>query len=172
MVLDETTEEGRLFQTVIVLGKKGIFRASPQANGLVYDARVRLILGWVPAQVFVFIKRHCTGVYLRRRLRRTAPCGNPGKALEFVKNITDATGVPPSPAGPPGLLHLSSLSFIIGMPNRSCILKLRPNQCFVCNFLSMPRCQCQIAPKKTQSLGCLACNFGNMLIPIKINCDS
>ena len=46
----------------------------------------------------------------------------------------------PSPAGPPGccllhFLHLFCLSFIIGMPNRSCILKLRRNQCFVCNFL-------------------------------------
>ena len=68
-------------------------------------------------------------------------------------DITNATGVPPSPAGPPGcsllhLLQLSSLSFIIGMPNRSCILKLRTNQYFVCNFFCMPRCQCQIAPKK------------------------
>ena len=39
-----------------------------------------------------------------------------------VKHIADATGVPPSPAGPPGrcplhLLHLSNLSFMIGMPN-------------------------------------------------------
>ena len=86
--------------------------------------------------------------------------------LKLVKHITDATGVPPSPAGPPGcsplhLLHLSSLSFIIGMPNRSCILKLRSNQCFVCNFFRMPRCQCQIALKKAQSLSCLACNFRN-----------
>ena len=70
------------------------------------------------------------------------------------------------------LLHLSSLSIIIGMPNRSCILKLRMDQCFLCNFLSMPRCQCRIARKKTQSLSCLACNFGNMLIPIKIICHS
>ena len=49
MVLDGTTEEGRLFQTGIVLGKKEFFRASLEANGLVYcdscDARVRLRLG-------------------------------------------------------------------------------------------------------------------------------
>ena len=92
--------------------------------------------------------------------------GLQGWPLKLVKHITDATGVPSSPAGPPGcsplhLLHLSSLNFIIGMPNRSCILKLRTNQCFVCNFFSMPRCQCQIVPKKAQSLSCLACNFRN-----------
>ena len=112
-------------------------------------------------------------VSCRRKLRRTAPCGTPGMATQVRLAFTDATGVPPSPAGPPGssplhLLHLLSLSFMIGMPNRSCILKLRPNQCFVCNFLSIPWCQCQIAPKKTQSLSCLACNFRNMLTPIKI----
>ena len=93
--------------------------------------------------------------------------GLQGRPLKLVKHITDATGVPPSPAGPPGCspLHLlhRSLSFIIGMPNRSCILKLRTNQCFVCIFFSMLRCQCQIAPKKAQSLSGLACNFRNML---------
>ena len=49
MVLDETTEEGKLFQTEIVLGKNEFFRASLKANCLVYcdscDARVRLRLG-------------------------------------------------------------------------------------------------------------------------------
>ena len=49
----------------------------------------------------------------------------------------------PPCAGPPGcsplhpLRYLSSLSIIIGMPNRSCKLELRSNQCFVCNFLSI-----------------------------------
>ena len=49
MVLDEITGEGRLFQTGIVLGKREFFRASLQANSLVYcdsyDARVRFRLG-------------------------------------------------------------------------------------------------------------------------------
>ena len=36
----------------------------------------------------------------------------------------------------------------------------------------MPRCQCQIASKKAQSLSCLACNFRNMLTPFKVVCDS
>ena len=42
----------------------------------------------------------------------------------FVKHVPDATGVSPSPAGPLQLLHLSNLSFMIGMPNRCCILRL------------------------------------------------
>ena len=104
--------------------------------------------------------------------------GLQGWPLMFVRHFTDATGVPP--ACPPGcsplhLLHLSSLSIIIGMPNWSCILKLRSNQCIVCNFLGMPRCQCQIAPRKTpklrrgkpQNLSCLA-----YVDPFKIACDS
>ena len=159
MVLDETTEEGRLFQTGIVLGKMS-FSGHHYRQIVLYSvihAMPEFALGWVPGQVFVFIKRHCTGVYL--------PAGLQGWPLKLVKHITDATGVPPSPAGPPGcsllhLLHLNnSQSFIIGMPNRSCILKLRTNQCFVCNFFSMPRCRCQIAPKKAQRLSCLACNM-------------
>ena len=84
-----------------------------------------------------------------------------GRPLKFVKHVAGATGVSPSPAGPPGscplyLLHLSNLSFIIGMPNRCCILELRANQCFVCNFLNVPKCKGQIAPKKTQCLSCLS----------------
>ena len=60
----------------------------------------------------------------RRRLRKTASCAClQGWPLKFVKHIADATGVPPSPAGPPGscaphLLHLSNLSFMIGMQGR------------------------------------------------------
>ena len=104
----------------------------------------------------------------KRRLRRTAPCGWP---LKLVQHIADANCVPPSPAGPPSscplhLLYLLNLKFVIGIPNRCCILELRSNQCFVCNFLCMLRCQSQIAPKKTHCLSCLARNFRNMLTPI------
>ena len=60
------------------------------------------------------------------------------------------------------------LSFIIGMPNRSCILELRANQCLVSNFLCMPMCKCKIAPKKPQSLSCLRRNFRNMLTPFQV----
>ena len=109
----------------------------------------------------------------RRRLRKTAPCGPQGWPLKIVKHVADATGVSPSPAGPPGscplnLLRLSNLSFMIGMPNRCCILELRTNQCFVCNFLSVPRCKGQIAPKKTQCLSCLRRNFRDVLTPIQV----
>ena len=35
------------------------------------------------------------------------------------------------------LIYPLNLKFVIGIPNRCCILQLRPNQCFVCNFLSI-----------------------------------
>ena len=97
----------------------------------------------------------------RRRLRKTAHCCLQGWPLKFVKHIANANGAPPTPAGAPGscplhLLYLSNLSFMIGIPNRCCILKLSVNQCFVCNFLSVPRCKGKIALKKTQCLSCLS----------------
>ena len=67
---------------------------------------------------------------------------------------------------------LSQFHYNIGMPNGSCILELRANQCLVCNFLCMPRCKCQIAPKKTQSLSCFRRNFSNMLTPFQVVSDS
>ena len=77
------------------------------------------------------------------------PAGLQGWPLKFVLHVANVTGVSPSPAGPPGgcplhLLHLPNLSFVIEKPNRYCILELRANQSFVCNFYSLPRCQCQI----------------------------
>ena len=68
--------------------------------------------------------------------------GLQGWPLKLVQHIADATCVPPSPAGPPSscplhLLYLLNLKFVIGIPNRCCILELRSNQCFVCNFLCM-----------------------------------
>ena len=116
----------------------------------VIHAMPEFAIGWVPGSgICLYQETLYRSLSCRRRLRRTALCGT-------AEMATQATGVPPSPAGPPGcsllhLLHLSSLSFIIVMPNRSCILKLRTNQCFVCNFFCMPRCQCQIAEKKAQS---------------------
>ena len=63
----------------------------------------------------------------RRRLGRLLPAGLQGWLLKFIKHVADATGVSPSPADLPGncplyLLHLSNLSFMIGMPKRCCIL--------------------------------------------------
>ena len=109
-----------------------------------------------------FIKRHCTEVNLvEGGLGRLIPAGLQGWPLKLVKHVADASDVFLSPAGPPGscplyLHHLSNLSFMIGMSNRCCILELRANQCFVCNFLSVPRCKGQIAPMKTQCHICLS----------------
>ena len=94
-------------------------------------------------------------------LGRLLPAGLQGWPLKFVKHVADATGVSPSPADPPGscslyLLQLSNLSLMIEMPNRCCILELWANQCFVFNFLSVPRCKGEIAPMKTQCLICLS----------------
>ena len=127
---------------------------------------------WCRGQVLIFIKRYCTGVNLvKEGLGGLLPAGLQGWPLKLVQHIADATCVPPSPAGPPSscplhLLYLLNLKFVIGIPYRCCILELRSNQCFVCNFLCMLRCQSQIAPKKTHCLSCLARNFRNMLTPI------
>ena len=172
MVLDETTEEGRLFQTEIVLGKMSFsghhYRHHYRQIVLytVIHAMPEFALGWVPGSgICLYQETLYRSVSCRRRLRRTALCGTAGMATQARQAYHRRYCLL-------HLLHLLSLSFMIGMPNRGCILKLRMNQCFVCNFFCMPRCQCQIAPKKAQSLSCLACNFRNMLTPIKVVCDS
>ena len=174
MVLDETTGEGRLFQTGIVAGKKKNF-SRHHYKQIVFSSVIPVMqmpeyaLGWVPGSLCLYQETlFLVSVSCKRWLRRTTPCGTPGMPLKFVKHFADATGVPPWPTGPPSytylhFLHNRSLSFIIGMPNA--ILKLKSNQCFVCNFLSMPRCHCQIAPKKTQSVSCLACKFLKYIDP-------
>ena len=127
---------------------------------------------WSRGQILIFVKRHCTGVNLEEEGQvRLLPTNLQGWPLKFVQHIADTTCIPPSPAVPSGscplhLLNLCYLSVMIGMPNRSCILELRSHQCFVCNFLSVPRCQCQVAPKKTLCLSCFARDFRNMLTPI------
>ena len=128
--------------------------------------------------MFLYQETLCRGVSCRRRLRWTAPCGTPGITTQL-----SSSSISPTLLVFPYLLQVYlaavlctfstlAVSFIIGMQNRSCILKLRSNQCFVCNFFSMHRCHCQITPKKTQSVSCLACNFRNMLTPTNIVCDS
>ena len=88
----------------------------------------------------------------RGKLRKTNQCVPPGMATRV------------RPTCRLHFLHLCCLSFIIGMPSRSCILELRTSQCFVCNFFCMPKCMSQIAPKKTQCLGCLTRNFRNIQV--------
>ena len=130
---------------------------------------------WVPgSDIYLYQETLYRSEYCKRKFRRTSTCSAPGMATRVRQHIVDATPVPPSPAGPPGgcrlhFLHLFCLSFIIGMPNRSCILELRTNQCFVCNFLCMPRCKSKIAPKKTQCLSCFTRNFRNMLTSVIVS---
>ena len=97
----------------------------------------------------------------RRRLRKTAHCGSPGMATQVhqacrrcywcfyisCRSNWQLSSVPSSPV---------QSEFHDGMPNRCCILELRAIKCFVCNFLSVPRCKGKIVPKKTQCLSCLS----------------
>ena len=113
----------------------------------------------------------------KRKLGKTLACGPPGTANQVHQACHRRYCYYAIACRPTWLLSSARsphfcLSFIIGMPNRSCIRELRANQCLVCNFLCMPRCKCQIAPKKTQSLSCLTRNFRNMLTPFKVVIDS
>ena len=97
----------------------------------------------------------------RRRLRKTAPCGSPGMATQvrqayrrryWCSSISRRSTWQLSSAPSPPVQS----KFHDRDVNRCCILELRANQCFVCNFLSVPRCKGQIVPKKTQCLSCLS----------------
>ena len=44
----------------------------------------------------------------------------------------------------------------------------RPNQSFVCNFLSTPRCKSQVPVKETKCLSCFGRDFWDMLTPIHV----
>ena len=96
---------------------------------------------WSRDQVPIFVKRHCTGVNL------VEECYGPPDGHSSSSSISPMLLVflhrlkVQSVSCPLHLLHLCNLSFPIGMPNRSCILELRASQCFVCNFLSVPRCR-------------------------------
>ena len=78
MVLDETTEEGRLFQTGIVLGKMS-FSGHHYMQIVLYiviHAMPEFALGWVPGSGICLYQET---LYRRRRLRRTALCGEKTK---------------------------------------------------------------------------------------------
>ena len=113
----------------------------------------------------------------RRKLRRTSPCGPPGMATRVRPTYRRRYSCPAIACRSTWLLFSAlsppfCLSFIIGMPNRSCILELRTNQFIVCNFLCLPRCKSQIAPKETQCLSCFARNFRSMLNSFQVVSDS
>ena len=165
MVLDETTEEGRLFQTEIVLGKMS-FSGHHYRQIVLYTvihAMPKFALGWVPGSgICLYQETLYRSVSCRRRLRRTALCGTAGMATQarqayhrryWSSSIScRSTWLQSSAPSPPSQSEFHDRDAKIGA---ACILKLRTNQCFVCNFFCMPRCQCQIAPKKAQSLSCL-----------------
>ena len=94
------------------------------------------------------------GESCKKRIRRTVPAGIHGWPLKFVQHIADATCISPSPASPPGswLLHLCLLNPSFVIPNRCCIIELRANQYFVCNFLSLPRCKAKLRRRKPMAL--------------------
>ena len=85
MVLDETTEEGRLFQTEIVLGKMS-FSGHHYRQIVLYTvihAMPEFALGWVPGSgICLYQETLYRSVSCRRRLRRTALCGTAGMATQ------------------------------------------------------------------------------------------
>ena len=117
----------------------------------------------------------------KRKIRRTSPCGPPGMATRvrpIYRRCYSCSAILCRSTWLLHFLHLFCLSFIKGMPNRSCILKLRTNQCFVCNFLSMPRCKtagvrAKLRRRKQNVLVALQEIFDrNMLTPFQVVSDS
>ena len=110
----------------------------------------------------------------KRKLGKTLACGPPGMANQVHQACHRHYWYYAIACRPTWLAAVFCtfstffVFFIIWMPNRSCILELRANQCLVCNFLFMPRCKCLIAPKKTQSLSCSRRDFSNMLTPFQV----
>ena len=157
----------RLFHNGIVLAKKEFFRASlymQDINCIVIHEisllflSLELGLGTYLYQETLYLSESC-----KRKVRKTAPFELPGMTTQVRAACRRRNFVPPLRAGPSvmcplHLHHLLNLSFMKGMPNTRCILELRANLCFVCNFFSVPRCQCQIARKKTHYLSCYTRN--------------
>ena len=117
-------------------------------------------------------------LYLSISCKRLHPAVLQGWPLKLVQHIVDAkyscstiacrsTWLLTCAFAPP-----FCLSFNLGMPNRSRILELKKNQCLVCNFLCMPRCESKIALKKTRCLSCFTRNFRNILTPFQVVSDS
>ena len=120
-VFDETTEEGRLFHTGIVLRKKknsSEHHYRPYILCIVNYELPWYFLSWVlGSDIYLYQETLYRSESCKRKLRKTSPCGPPGWPPEFVQHIVNATPVTPSPAGSPGccllhFLHLFCLSFI------------------------------------------------------------
>ena len=182
VVFDETTEEGRLFHKGIVLGEK--------KNSSEHQCRPYILcnvnheMPWyflssvLGSDIYLYQETLYLSESCKRKLRRTSPCGPPGMATQVRPTYRQRYSCYAIACRSTRLLSsaLSSpfcLSFIIGMPNISCILKLRTNQCFVCNFLCVPRCKSQLALKKPQCRCCFSRNFRkcNKLTPFQVISD-
>ena len=91
MVLDRTTEEGRLFQTGIVLGKRNFsgHHYRQMVLCIVIHVMPEYALDWVPGSgICLYQETLYRCVSCRRRLRRTAPCETPGMATQVGDTIT------------------------------------------------------------------------------------
>ena len=141
-VFDETTEEGRLFHKGIVLGKKNSseHHYRPCILCIVNYEMPWYFLSWVlGSDIYLYQETLYRSESCKRKLKKTSPCGPPEMATRVHPTYHQryscyaiacrSTWLLSSALSPPFFL-----SFIIGMPNRSCILKLRTNQCFVCSF--------------------------------------
>ena len=82
MVLDRTTEEGRLFQTGIVRNFSG-HHYRQMVLCIVIHVMPEYALDWVPGSgICLYQETLYRSVSCRRRLRRTAPCETPGMATQ------------------------------------------------------------------------------------------
>ena len=96
----------------------------------------------------------------KRMLRRTAPCGPPEMAtharLAYCRRdlyfyiACRSTWQLSSAPSPPVESEFCDRDAKYVLHTRA-----EAKQCFVCKFLGVPRCQGQIAPKKTHCLSCL-----------------
>ena len=103
-------------------------------------------------QVLVFFNRHSTTMNLMEEKQR-------GPIPTYLKrwHVADITCFSSSPAGPKGYLPLNFINLI----NLCCILQLRPNQSFVCNFLSTLS---QVPAKETKCLSYFGRDFRDVLM--------
>ena len=91
MVLDENTEEGRLFHIGIVLGKKNFSVHHYKQNTQCTVIRVMSVffLSLEPgSDTYLYQETLYRNESCRRRLRKTALCGSPGMATQVRQSIS------------------------------------------------------------------------------------
>ena len=124
--------------------------------------------------ILVFFKRHCSTMNLMKEKQGgLVPPGLKRGPFKLIQHFANTTRVSPSLAClagccPPYFLNLMNLKFLVRAPNGCCILQFRPNQSFVCNLLSTPRCKSQNPAKETKCLSYFGRDFYDMLTPIHV----